>query len=195
MDVLIDIDNWLKSHLSEIRNWLAFIFTAVGGFIAIRTYLSNQKQRRLENSFRLIAMFKESLHEDDIKAWRSIFQSSSEPAGAKDGYFVDLVDEQYYQRPFSDLFSEGSPDKGAIERMAEFFDLISYEALNETIDLRLIYFQIGQLMDTTYSWLEKIDSPEAQSTFLQEYYPYFDKLYRTNLIDKKWKKRTYEHIG
>lgn len=181
--------------LAEIRNWIAFTLTVVGGFIAIRTYLCNQKQRCLENSFRLISMFRESLPEGDIQAWENIFHASSEPAGAENGNFVELVNGKHQQRPLSDLFSEGPPDNGAVGRIAELFDLISSEALNETVELRVVYFQLGQLMDTTYSWLRTIDNPYGQGTFLEEHYPYFAMLYRKRLINKKWAKRTYTHIG
>jgi len=181
--------------LAEIRNWLAFILTVVGGFVAVKTYLGNQKQRRLENSFRLISMFRESLHEGDIQAWEYIFHASSEPAGAESGNFVELVDSEPQQRTLSDLFSEGAPDNGAVRRMAELFDLFSSEALNETVELRVVYFQLGQFMDTTYSWLRTIDNPYGQGAFLEEHYPYFAKLCRKRRIDKRWAKRTYAHIG
>jgi hypothetical protein len=179
----------------EIRNWLTFIFAVVGGFIAIQTYLGNQKQRRLENSFRLVVMFRESLHEKDIEAWKNIFHATSEPSGAEKGYLVKVIDEKRLKRPLSDLFSEGSPDNGAVERMAELFDLISSEALNETIEFRLVYFQLGQLMDTTHSWLTLIDNPYGEGTFLEERYPQFDRLYKKRLIDRRWAKRTYTHAG
>lgn len=181
--------------LSEIRNWIAFVLTVVGGLIALQTYLGNQKQRRLENSFRLVAMFRESLYEKDIEAWKNVFHATSEPAGAEKGYLVEVLDGKRLQRPLSYLFSEGSPDNGAVERMAEFFDLICGEVLNETIEVRLVYFQLGQLMDTTHSWLTLMDNPYGEGTFLEEHYPHFDRLYKKRLIDRRWAKRTYAHIG
>jgi hypothetical protein len=144
--------------LAEVRNWLVFILAIVGGFVSVRTYLGSQKQRRLENSFRLVDMFRESLRPGDMEAWTDIFHGTSEPAGAEQGYLVTVVDGNRVIRPLSDLFSEGAPDNGAIQRMAELFELISSEAINETVDTRLIYFQLGQLMDTTYSWLKAINN-------------------------------------
>lgn len=180
---------------AEVRNWIAFILAVVGGFVAIQTYLGNQKQRRLENSFRLVAMFRESLHEKDIEAWENIFHATSEPAGAKNGFLVEVIDGKRLQRPLSDLFSEGFPDNGAVERMAEFFDLIGNEALNEAIEIRLLYFQLGQLMDTIHSWLTIIDNPCGEGTFIEGHYPHFDRLYKMRLIDRTWAKRIYAHIG
>ena len=181
--------------LAEVRGWLTLIVLIIGGFISLRTYQRNQRQRELENSFRLITMFKESLYEGDIKEWKNIFHGTSEPAGAEEGFFVDIIDGKRIQCPLSDLFSEGSPDNGAIERMAELFDLISSEILNGNVEVRLIYFQLGQLMDTTHCWSKLINNPYEEGTFLQENYPSFDHLYKKGLLNQRWAKRTYTHIS
>ena len=178
--------------LAEIRNWLTLSSAIVGGSITIRSYLNTQKQRRLENSFRLLTLFKESLHEEDLDAWMWIFRATSEPAGAKDGYMCLAGSSE--QRPLSDLFSEGPPDNGAIERMAELFDLISFEALNNTIEFRMVYFQLGQLMNTVYLWLGKIDSFHGENAFIEENYPNFARLYQKKSIDERWATKTYTHI-
>lgn len=181
--------------IAEIRNWLTLTLAVIGGFISIKTYMGNQKQRRLENSFRLISMFRESLHKGDMQAWEKIFHASSEPAGAESGNFVEIIDDEPQQLPFSALFSEGAPDNGAIGRIADLFDLISSEALNGTVELRVVYFQLGQLMDTTYSWLIPIDNPYGQGTFLEEHYPSFTMLYKKHRINKRWTKRMYAYVG
>ena len=182
--------------LAEIRNWLTLCSAIVGGSITIRSYLNTQKQRRLENSFRLLTLFNESLHEGDLKAWIEIFHATSEPAGAEDGFLIwSPIVGLREQRPLSDLFSEGPPDNGAIERMAELFDLISFEALNNTIEFRIIYFNLGQLMDSVHLWLTKIDSLYEKGIFIEENYPNFARLYKKRLIDKKWATKTYTHSG
>lgn len=181
--------------LAEVRAWLIFVLGVIGGFISLRTFTENQKQRQLENSLRLIAMFKESLLEKDIQEWINMFHSTSEPAGAKEGFYVSFINEQRIQRPLSDLFTEGPPDHGAIQRMAELFDLISYQMLNNKLDNWLIYFQLGQLMNTIHSWLEKIESPYSDQAFIEANYPSFNRLYQTSLIDRGWVCRTYAVIG
>jgi hypothetical protein len=178
--------------LKEIREWVQFFLLLIGGTITLRTYVGNQRQRRLENSLRLIDLFQKSIQSGDIEEWRKIFLGSSEPTGVRPGYFLD---NQNQERPFADLFSEGAPDNGAIERIAEQFDLISYEVLNKTVNLRLIYFHLGQLMDTTYDWLQMSQNPSNSSSFISEYFPYFDKMYRKNQEKfKNWSRKTYAHI-
>lgn len=179
--------------LAEIRNWLTLCLAVAGGFVTIQTYLNTQKQRRLENSFRLLELFNESLETGDIGAWKWIFHATSEPAGVEDGYmFLGGTSEQ---RPLSDLFSEGTPDNGAIERMAELFDLISFEALNKTIEFRVIYFQLGQLMNSVHLWLTKVGSLHERGSFVEENYPNFARLYKEKLIDEGWAKKTYTHVA
>lgn len=176
--------------LAEIRNWLTLGLAVVGGFVTIQTYLNAQKQRRLENSFRLLKLFNELLDTEDISAWKFIFHATSEPAGAKDGYMVVVIDNRFEQLPLSDLFSEGTPDNGAIERMAELFDLIAFEATKNTIEFRVVYFQLGQLMNSVHLWLTKIEAG-----FMKENYPYFARLYEKKLIDERWATKTYTHIA
>jgi len=176
----------------EIREWVQFISLLIGGTITIQTYRGNQRQRRLENSLRLIKLFQKSLQQGDIEEWRKIFLGSSEPTGVRPGHFLD---SQNQERPFTDLFSEGASDNGAIERIAEQFELISYEVLDKTLDLRLLYFHLGQLMDTTYEWLQMVENPLNSSSFISEYFPYFDKMYRKNQEKfKNWSRKTYAHI-
>ena len=177
----------------EIREWIQFLFVLVGGMIALQTYVANQRQRRLENSLRLIDLFQKSIQSGDIEEWREIFLGSSEPTGVKHGHFLD---SQNQERPFADLFYEGAPDNGAIARIAEQFDLISHEVLNKTVNLRLIYFHLGQLMDTTYYWLQMIQNQSNSLPFISQHFPYFDKMYRKNQKKfKNWSRKTYANIG
>ena len=194
----IEQKSWCYMYevLSEIRNWLTLCLAVAGGFITIQTYLNTQKQRRLENSFRLLKLFNESLHEGDLEAWIEMFHATSEPTGVTDGYFVySPVVGALEERSLSDLFSEGPPDNGAIERMTELFDLISFEALNNTIDFRVVYFQLGQLMDSVYMWLTKVESLYEKGSFVENNYPNFARLYKEKLIDKEWATKTYTHTA
>jgi hypothetical protein len=190
--ILQEVSQATQNSIHEVlREWVAFLFLVIGGSIAIRTYVVNQRQRRLENSFRLLTLFKESIGENDIDAWADIFYKSAEPTGVRSGYFLDEGQE----RPLSDLFSPGSPDGGATQRMAEQFDLISQEILAKTVNLRLIYFNLGQLMDFTHQWLKTVENFGSDKTFLEEAYPHFDKLYKKKGKQfKKWSYKTYAQI-
>ena len=91
--------------------------------IALKTYVGNQEQRKLENSLRLIELFQKSIQPGDIEEWKKIFRGSSEElTGVRHGHFLD---SQNRECSFADLFSEGPPDNGATERIAEQFNLIN----------------------------------------------------------------------
>ncbi len=170
----------------EIREWTKFVVIIIGSIIALRTYLLSQKQRRLENSLKLIEIFKDNLQENDINEWKKVFINSSEPSGAKNNHFYSKDSQQL---PFSSLFSEGPDDNGATERIIEQIDLISYEIIQGTIDVRIIYSRIGQLMNSTYLWFGK-----NEASLISTHYPYFNKVMKKHSSNfKKWPTKTYTH--
>jgi len=201
-------------YVAETRLWLTLGLATAGAILAYRTYRAGARQRRLENSFKMIDLFGRVVSNRDLELWGLVFERSGEPAPAKRGHFVErfggegercepfrrsvlppegeVLHEDEVNTPFSDLFSEGAPDDGAVERMAEVFDLIGYEALEGTLDLRIVYFELGQLMDTVHSWLETIPEDEAGSFF--RHFPSFHKLYTSRRIDASWTRRTHAHI-
>lgn len=134
----------------EIREWIKFAVIFIGSAIALRTYIVFQRQRKLDNSLKLIDLFFANLEENDIEEWKNIFHASSEPSGAKNGYFHSKCGQQI---PFDSLFSEGPEDNGAVDRIIQQIDLISLEILKGTVDARYVYSRIGQLMETTHKWL------------------------------------------
>ena len=152
------------------------------------------------------------MQKDDIEIWKEIFASSSESSGSEEGFFkaghygdyilkfLPKTNEDKYSEdfiieevPFEYLFSEGSPDNGAIQRMSELFDLISFQLLNQTVDEKLIYFELGQLMNTVKLWLSFIDNSYSNKSFLQEHFPFFSELYEKRIIQESWQTRTYKN--
>ena len=79
--------------------------------------------------------------------------------------------------------------------MAEAFDLIGYEATRGTVDLRSIYFQLGQLMDMVHSWLASSVIYEERKSLVASLYPHFHRLYAEGKLNHKWPRKTYAHIG
>lgn len=133
----------MNIDLQELRNWISFILLVIAGAVAIRTYVLNQRQRRLENSFRLLDLCNKTLTNEDLLHWHTIHVASSEQAGARSGFFVD---EKKQQVPFSELFSPNIIAQQSIERFCELFNLVCYEYLNGAVDIRLFYFEYGQYM-------------------------------------------------
>ncbi|HHF3021301.1 TPA: hypothetical protein ACPJ0R_004345 [Vibrio diabolicus] len=154
----------------ENMEFFRTLVITVGSILALKTYVAGQKQRKLENSLKMLDLFHSNLRDSDIDNWISIFQASSEPGGAKPKHFVN---KQGLQIPLSDLFSEGASDKGATERITGQIDLLCHHMLKGTIDISIVYSNIGQLMSTVHFWYK-------DSGFLKQYYPDFEKFMRKN---------------
>ncbi len=161
----------MNVDLQELRNWISLFLLVTGGAIALRTYLLNQRQRRLENSFRLLDLCKNSLTDGDILSWHMIHVASSEQAGAKPGFFVDKRE----QIPFAELFSPNIIARQSIERFCELFNLVCFEYLQGTLDIRLFYFEYGQYMSTTYYWVSSVHN---STDFVKTHYPFFHKTFK-----------------
>jgi hypothetical protein len=73
---------------------------------------------------------------------------------------------------------------GAIRRIAEQLDFIGYQSLYGNVDIKIIYFELGQLMDTLYQWLG-VDN-------LYDRYPSFSQMYKLNQRKfENWFQKSY----
>lgn len=159
--------------LLEIFSLLAII---VGGITATRTFIISQRQRKLENSFRLIALFKKTITKKDMNNWINIFISTSELSGAKHGYF-NFNNEQI---PIEYLFSEGNIYDGqSISRIADYFELVGVQYAKGTIDINLIYYEFGQIINSIHDWLSTFRGCD-EKIFIEGTYPLFSKMVRKN---------------
>ncbi|MCG3846671.1 hypothetical protein [Photobacterium damselae] len=138
---------------------------AVGSVIALKTYISAQKQRKLENSLKMLDLFHSNIQENDLDNWSKLFKSASEPCGAKPGNFKNSLGQQV---PLTYLFSEGPEDSGATARITEQLNLLCHHMSQKTVDVRVMYSNIGQLMSVIYGWYK-------EDSFFKEHYPYFHK--------------------
>ena len=166
------------------------MFAVVGGVVTLLAYRHNQKQRRLENSFRFLGLFKEMISDADRAAWIDLFHATSEPSGARNGYLVSMEKKVRQEVPLDSLFAEGPPDKGAVQRMMEFFEMIALEEDDHTINLRVLYYHIGHYMDTIREWI--LSFPDGNGLeFLKDNYPGFTGLYAGRRIKKHWRCRLH----
>lgn len=187
--------NWI-----EIIEMLKSLVIIVGGVIGLYTYRNQQKQRRIDNSFKTLEHFAKNINQEDIETWEEIVRRSYESCGAELGYFVTYdKNEKIELVSFSTLFAtEGKrlyvPDftQGnsafyidAIRRMAEQFNLIGYQYISKNIDFNIIYFELGQLMDNIYNWIDKIDDLEHKNFVTKQWFPYFIKMYKNTAKERE----------
>ena len=179
--------NW-----KEIREWVQLAFVVIGGMVALIAYFQNLKQRKLENSLKLIALFRDSLRPNDISHWINLFRSSSELAGCKHGQYLN---ENGEYSSISDYFSEGSNDDNAISRIAQNLEIICHEVSIGTADIRIVFYELGQLLDTMHDWLSGIEAGEKYLTLLAESFPSINHICKKHKKDfAKWPSRVYAHI-
>jgi hypothetical protein len=66
---------------------------------------------------------------------------------------------------------------GSIRFIAEQLDLIGYEVLNGNVELKIIYFEIGQIMDTMHQWIVE-NSDDSHRYSIKSTFPYLTKMYK-----------------
>ncbi len=75
--------------------------------------------------------------------------------------------------------------------MAELFELIAEAALEKRVDIRLIYFELGQFMTHTNRWLNTID--KAENKFLDEKFVNYFKM--MEIKEKEMDKWTFKTVA
>ncbi|MBX7148734.1 hypothetical protein K1X76_06570 [bacterium] len=179
----------LKSLIEQ--DWLKTSLLIIGAIIAYKTYVTAQGQRKLENSLKLIDLFYSSLKKEDIEEWKKIFQGSSESSGASHGHFMHAEGMDIHELPFSSLFAEGPIDQGATDRMAQILNLIASEILDGKCDQKIIYYELGQFINSISNWLEVIPD-EFNLNFLEKNFSYLYKINkRFHGYNMQWPRRTH----
>jgi hypothetical protein len=180
-------------NVQEVRQWITLGFAVVGGISGLAAVWQNVKQRRLENTFRLILTFRESQDPDWLDAFRALFELTAEPAGAKPGEYIS---KGYGPRPISDYFSEGSPDNHAVSRLTENLEVVCHEVCNKTVDARYVWFEFGQILSTIHYWISNTSSgPEPEGRLLDNSFPAMKKMFKKyGERFKKWPTKRYIYL-
>jgi hypothetical protein len=187
---------------SDIKNAFSVIKDVAiltGGWVALFNYRNQSNQRRIDNGVRLVKEFKESISPSEIKLWKELVLNTYEGTGAEVGNFIYFdFQNQRQQYPIEILFSnEGSgviiPDSALnfeedtkdlplgnlVRRIAEQLNLIGYEVLYGDIELRVIYYEIGQIMDIFFLWFSQVRREEYKN-IIRINYIHFLKMYEKN---------------
>lgn len=180
------------STLKDLRDWVQLAFVIIGGIVALLAFYQNLRQRRVENALKFIALFRDGLHDNDIKYWDELFRSSSELTGVKPGYYLQKGETL---RPITDYFSEGPPDDHAIARMAAALDVVCHQVIAGSADAKTVYYELGQLLSSIHFWLASSKASVPNKTLLQVAYPSIDKFFMRFAPEKSsWPSRVYAFI-
>ncbi|GAX35072.1 hypothetical protein [Nodularia sp. NIES-3585] len=191
LEVLWDLSSFMV-FIDFVKNF----FIIVGGAIALASYRSQNRQRGIDNSLNSLKMFEKTIQDKDIEIWKTVYSNTYEGMGADLYHFVVFSEEdKTNQIPLSHLFiSEGKglyiPESkfnfnedisdlelGSIRRIAEQLNLIGYEVLYGNVEVRIIYYELGQIMEIIFKWINEIQDKETKES-VQFMFPYFMKMCR-----------------
>ncbi len=186
----------ISLDLSSLLDFVKNLFIIVGGTVALASYRSQNRQRGIDNSFNSLKMFEKTIQNEDIEIWKKVYFNTYESTHAEPNHFVVFSEENRIEQiPLSNLFiSEGqglyvSKSKlnldektsdlklGSIRRITEQLNLIGYEVLYGNIELRIIYYELGQIIETIYEWITQIQDEDTKAS-VEFMYPYFLKMYQ-----------------
>ena len=151
--------------LVEVRNWLLFIGAIIGSAIALKSLFDNIKQRKLDNTFKVIEYLRKHISKEQIDTFIKLFDANNECAGipADEFHFRDHIEK------VENMFSEGGSGIGDLQNMIELFDLMSKELLKKTLIDELIWYEYGQIMSKCHLWITILN----RSDWGQKFYPVF----------------------
>lgn len=174
--------------LSNFREWFPFVIIFVGVALAlIALYLKPGKQRS-NQTMQFLTSFRASLHEHDIERWKEIYHGTRKAAVAPTGHFISRSGKPV---PLVSMWADDSEYHTVIPRMAERLERVCVEMLAHTVDIEMIWSEIGQLMETMHDWLEDIPGVQQDSTFLEEQYPFLKQVFEK--YGNRFKKLPYRN--
>lgn len=175
--------------LTNFMEWFPFVFIIVGVVLALVALSRRPDNQRSDKTGQLLASFRASLHEQDWEHWKEIYHGTREAASAPAGHFISRIGKPV---PLVSMWVGDSEEHTAIQRMAENLEIVCAEMLLHTVDVKMIWSEIGQLMEAMHGWLEGIPGMQQDSTFLEEQYPFLTQVFdKYGHQFKKWPYRVY----
>jgi len=175
--------------LSNYREWLPFVFIAAGVLLVLITpFLPHNKERR-QKTQKLLDTFRSSLHSHDMEHWKEVYAGTRESSLAAPGHFINRLGKSV---PLDSMWTTGDDEHTAIQRMAECMEKACTEVLSNNLDVKMMWTEIGQLMEGMHAWLQSIPGVQKDLTFLDEAYPSIKQVFRKyGHRFQKWPYRLY----
>lgn len=158
----------MNISVGNYMEWLPFAFIAVGVVLALLAPLLPHNKQRREKTRKLLADFNASLREHDLDHWKEVYRGTRKAVAAPPGQFIDLDGKPV---PLESMWTAGSEDHTAIQRMAECMEKLCAEMLKSSVDTKMVWYEIGQLMQAMHEWLASFPGVQRDLTFLEEQYP------------------------
>lgn len=165
----------MNISFSHFQEYLPFAFIIAGAILVLITPFFKAGNQRHTKTKQLLANFNASLHDHDIALWKEIYRGTREGAIAPAGHFMNRLGKPV---PLVSMWTSGSDEHAAIQRMAESIEAICVEVSAHSVDVKMIWSEIGQLMEALHDWLEDIPGVNEDKTFLEEQYPFLRQVFK-----------------
>lgn len=174
---------------NNIREWLPFAFIIAGVALALIAPLIKPSKKRRYKTTEVLESFRASLHAHDMDHWKEVYLGTGQGVPAPEGHFISRIGKPV---PLVSMWTAGNEDHTAIQRMAEKLEIVCVEILAQTVDIQVIWSEIGQLMEAMHDWLEHIPGVQQDLSFLEEQYPSLKQVFdKYGSRFKKWPYHVY----
>lgn len=164
-------------NLTELRNWIILVVGTIGAFITIRTYINSTRQRKIDNTFKILDFIRRHIGESQIETFIDLFHANNELSGVK---FNEFKLKNGRTDTIENMFSEGGCGNGDIHNIIELLNLIIPTFKN--LETNIIWYEYGQIMSKIYHWTkymeDEIDSKSKQDnkkSFYSNFNSYMNK--------------------
>jgi len=167
--------NTSMDTISEVRAWTILLLSIIGAGLTIKTFIGNNRQRKLDNTFKTLDFLRKHISQKQIDTFIYLFHANN-PLGVAENEFrlkdgrIDYVET---------MFSEGGCGNGDIHNMIEVFNLVSKSLSKGLLEDELIWYEYGQIMLTCYKWTKYLEENKRKNFFQPK---------RDEVSDKDYKK-------
>jgi hypothetical protein len=164
----------MSISLYNYKEWLPFAFILLGLVLALIAFRNKSEKQHDQQSLVLLQAFAASLHEHDLEHWKEICNGTHGKVSAPPGFYVNRLGKVVQ---LVGLWTAGNEDHSSIQRIAEGLEKVCADMLVSEVDIKLMWFEIGQLLEAMHGWLKSIPGVQDDQSFLDEQYPAIKKVF------------------
>ena len=175
--------------LSNYREWLPFAIIALGVLLAMISPFMPHKREHHQKAMKKVSGFRSALQSHDIEHWKELYKGTGDKIDPPKGYFIDGEGKP---TRLDSMWTAGGEDHTSIQRIAESLEKLCGDFPADSYEVKVVWYEIGQLLSSMHEWLQQIEGVQENSSFLEEQYPNIYKIYaKYQPKFKRWPYRIY----
>lgn len=146
--------------LSTNRELILLFIALIGISVTLWTFWLNLKQKRLENTFKVLDFLRNHITNEQIDTFIKLFHANN-PLGVPP---LEFHFDDGRKDHVDNMFAEGGCGNGHIHNMIELFNLVCMNLNQGDLVDEIIWYEYGQIMTKCYEWTSYIekDGPHVQ---------------------------------